>query len=273
MGGHSSSPALARRVKRPTRAASRNKLLCRPYSVLHPVGFTVPPLLPATRCALAAPFRPYPSENGRNPFCGTIPHPPKRAAGRYPAPLFHGARTFLASLAEPAAARPSGEGRYSGRLKRLRVRPRVSGLGGKRTLGIASNELKNGHGAEAKQDCEKDHRRPKPKDLTVPAPSHVECLVYGGCNPHDGHQRDERHANYVYRFALTHDEAVQSHNPSISLAANVRNGSKSDASYCGLGSNSDSNFARHSPSMIPSIRSGLNRRWKAITAFCGSSTS
>jgi len=60
--------------------------MCRPYSVLHPVGFTVPALLPGPRCALAAPFRPCPSEAGRYPFCGTIPDPPKRAAGRYPAP-------------------------------------------------------------------------------------------------------------------------------------------------------------------------------------------
>jgi hypothetical protein len=30
----------------------------RPYSVLLPVGFTVPPPLPATRCALTAPFHP-----------------------------------------------------------------------------------------------------------------------------------------------------------------------------------------------------------------------
>jgi len=45
----------------------------RPYSVLHPVGFTVPTPLPGPRCALAAPFRPYPSEGGRSPFCGTIP--------------------------------------------------------------------------------------------------------------------------------------------------------------------------------------------------------
>jgi len=43
--------------------------------------------------------------------------------------------------------------------------------------------------------------------------------------------------------------------------------------YCGLGSNSASSFARHSPSMMPSIRSGRNRRWKAITAFCVSVTS
>ena len=31
----------------------------RPYSVLLPVGFAVPPLLPETRCALTAPFHPY----------------------------------------------------------------------------------------------------------------------------------------------------------------------------------------------------------------------
>ena len=50
--------------------------MCRPYSVLHPVGFTVPETLPPPRCALAAPFRPYPSEAGRYAFCGTIPDPP-----------------------------------------------------------------------------------------------------------------------------------------------------------------------------------------------------
>jgi len=32
---------------------------CRPYSVLLPVGFAVPPTLPPTRCALTAPFHPY----------------------------------------------------------------------------------------------------------------------------------------------------------------------------------------------------------------------
>ena len=58
------------------------KLICRPYSVLHPVGFTVPVLLPGSRCALAAPFRPYPSEAGRCPFCGTIPDPGLRRGRR-----------------------------------------------------------------------------------------------------------------------------------------------------------------------------------------------
>jgi len=136
------------------------RLMRRPYSVLHPVGFTVPALLPGPRCALAAPFRPYPSETGRYAFCGTVPDPPSprlwRTAGRYPAPWFHGARTFLGLLAKPAAARPSG--------------PRNMG-------------------------------------------------------------------------------------------------------YCGRGSNKESNFARHSPSMTPSMRSGRNRRWKAITALSASVTS
>jgi hypothetical protein len=31
-----------------------------PYSVLLPVGFTMPPPLPGARCALTAPFHPYP---------------------------------------------------------------------------------------------------------------------------------------------------------------------------------------------------------------------
>src|SRR5437764_6199645 len=31
---------------------------CRPYSVLLPVGFAVPPPLPEARCALTAPFHP-----------------------------------------------------------------------------------------------------------------------------------------------------------------------------------------------------------------------
>jgi hypothetical protein len=32
---------------------------CRPYSVLLPVGFALPPALPQARCALTAPFHPY----------------------------------------------------------------------------------------------------------------------------------------------------------------------------------------------------------------------
>jgi len=69
---------------------------CRPYSVLLPVGFAVPRLLPAARCALTAPFHPYPRKRGRFAFCGTFPG--VAPAGRYPAPCFHGARTFLRAV-------------------------------------------------------------------------------------------------------------------------------------------------------------------------------
>ena len=57
--GYSSGTAVASRLARPTRTASRKPLKCHPYLVLLPVGFTVPPPLPETRCALTAPFHPY----------------------------------------------------------------------------------------------------------------------------------------------------------------------------------------------------------------------
>ena len=46
-------------------------------------------------------------------------------AGRYPASLFRGARTFLALLAQAAAARPSGGVRYSRFGDGLRVKSRI----------------------------------------------------------------------------------------------------------------------------------------------------
>ena len=63
--GHSSGTSVAGRLARPTRAATRKTRLgdCSPdrsYLVLLPVGFTVPLPLPGARCALTAPFHPYP---------------------------------------------------------------------------------------------------------------------------------------------------------------------------------------------------------------------
>ena len=61
---HSSGTHLSARLARPTRTAERECSCAlrrgRPYSVLLPVGFALPPLLPGARCALAAPFRPCP---------------------------------------------------------------------------------------------------------------------------------------------------------------------------------------------------------------------
>src|SRR5262249_29891957 len=69
--GHSSATPVARRLQQPTRTAgsghgsrrplplSQRRTPRRPYSVLLPVGFAVPPALPQARCALTAPFHPY----------------------------------------------------------------------------------------------------------------------------------------------------------------------------------------------------------------------
>ena len=68
--GHSSGTPVAGRLVRPTRAAARRPArrrririapgggVRRSYLVLLPVGFSVPPPLPAARCALTAPFHP-----------------------------------------------------------------------------------------------------------------------------------------------------------------------------------------------------------------------
>jgi len=69
---------------------------CRhPYLVLLPVGFAMPLPLPVARCALTAPFHPYRMTEviRRSALCGTVPG--VAPAGRYPAPCFRGARTFL----------------------------------------------------------------------------------------------------------------------------------------------------------------------------------
>jgi len=90
---------------------------CHPYSVLLPVGFTVPLLLPVARWALTPPFHPCheallplsePEGPWRFAFCGTFPG--VAPAGHYPAPCLHGARTFLTrglSAIAGAAARPA----------------------------------------------------------------------------------------------------------------------------------------------------------------------
>ena len=82
---------------------------CRSYLVLLPVGFSLPPPLPAARCALTAPFHPcrppgMPETGRRCTFCGTFPG--VAPAGRYPAPYLRGARTFLSP--RNGGERPSG---------------------------------------------------------------------------------------------------------------------------------------------------------------------
>jgi len=58
--GHSSGTFLAERLTRPPRTAAQKHANCRPYLVLLPVGLAMPSSLPKPRCALTAPFHPYP---------------------------------------------------------------------------------------------------------------------------------------------------------------------------------------------------------------------
>ena len=55
---HSSRTHIAMRLKQPTRA-QRGQRHMNTYLVLLRVGFTLPLVLPLTRCALTAPFHPY----------------------------------------------------------------------------------------------------------------------------------------------------------------------------------------------------------------------
>ena len=67
--GHSSGTRVTAGLARPTRTTGletglrpppRGDRRRRPYLVLLPVGFAMPPTLPPARCALTAPFHPYP---------------------------------------------------------------------------------------------------------------------------------------------------------------------------------------------------------------------
>ena len=110
-------PGRLRRKRRLPAPVSSGRPAGHPYAVLLPVGFALPPPLPAARCALTAPFHPCRRGTGlrwrrgrRSALCGTFPG--VAPAGHYPAPCFRGARTFLepAVADEAAVIQPSGEG-------------------------------------------------------------------------------------------------------------------------------------------------------------------
>ena len=58
---HSSSPAITGGIQRPTRRLRTGRPMTPPYLVLLRAGFSLPSALRRTRCALTAPFHPYPS--------------------------------------------------------------------------------------------------------------------------------------------------------------------------------------------------------------------
>ena len=109
-GSHSSGPWIAPRLEQPTRTVAGAvavrtrgetplppKEARRPYSALLRVGFAMRFASRRPRCALTAPFHPCSPWGERSALCGTFPE--IALGGRYPPPLFRGARTFLATFA------------------------------------------------------------------------------------------------------------------------------------------------------------------------------
>ena len=82
--------------------------ICGPYLALLRAGLAMPALLPGPRCALTAPFHRYRRNRRQSILCGAFPG--VAPAGRYPAPLFHGVRTFLDPGSDPRP-RPSSHPR------------------------------------------------------------------------------------------------------------------------------------------------------------------
>ena len=118
-------------AKLPCRAPLPGRTARDPYSALLPVGLAMPVLLPVPRWALTPPFHPCRSGLRRSLLCGAFPR--VAPAGRYPAPLLHGVRTFLdppavreTELWGAAVIRPSAPGRH-----RLPARARQAGAKGR----------------------------------------------------------------------------------------------------------------------------------------------
>src|SRR6185437_11099663 len=133
--GHSSGTPVARRVVQPTRMTGPDRAEARAsrhsYSVLLPVGFAVPPPLPAARCALTAPFHPYRGQNATQPrrsvLCGTVPETSRKDV---PPDVIRHRWSMEPGLSSPAAfrhwrgaaVRPT-DGHRDGGGKRLRQVP------------------------------------------------------------------------------------------------------------------------------------------------------
>jgi hypothetical protein len=139
LDGHSSGTRVAARLTRPTRGTGRERPCVTaeaaagsPYSVLLPVGFTLPPLSPGARCALTAPFHPCswpPFPAGRSGLFSvalSLGSPPP-AVSRHRVPVEPGLSS-TAARASAAAVQPSGRaviGRVDGWGQGRRVKSRV----------------------------------------------------------------------------------------------------------------------------------------------------
>ncbi len=137
---HSSGTSVAGRLARPTRmapaktpfAAPVSRPAGHPYAVLLPVGFALPPPLPAARCALTAPFHPCrlwlsPKAGGLLSVALSLGSPPPGVT-RHRVSVEPGLSSSLPSPAGP---------RSSGRLARGQVERRAGRVNGPRTVALA----------------------------------------------------------------------------------------------------------------------------------------
>ena len=153
-----------------------------PYLVLLRAGFCLPPLLPEARCALTAPFHPYPLRRAQRlgrglelTKAGGIFSVPlvRRVAppGSYPAHCPAGVRTFLSRRRFPRPPPPCEEGRLgacrrqrsSGSLRQVSVHVRrrrwsreSSGVGS-RESGVGSRESGVGSRESARLETARRH--------------------------------------------------------------------------------------------------------------------
>src|SRR5437763_13892244 len=112
--GHSSGTMFAHGLEQPTRTASltspcgvfafANSPRCRPYSVLLPVWFAMPFPLPDPRCALSAPFHPYPPKPARAKEGGSFSV--ALSLGLPPPDVIRHRMSMEPGLSSPAAFRP-----------------------------------------------------------------------------------------------------------------------------------------------------------------------
>jgi len=173
-----------RRRGRPARQRRNPDAACRSYLVLLPVGFALPPPLPAARCALTAPFhpcRPYHPTKGWHRLGGVFlwhfpwGRPRRALPGTVPpwSPDFP-----LPAQAQEAAIRPSGTRRF-GLSRRLcqRLLGRVSDF--ERSCAGQSRETTSRQGVEQWRRAESasafrrfDHGRSPVAAGSAPPPSH-----------------------------------------------------------------------------------------------------
>ena len=95
---HSSRLVIADELKRPTRRLRTGRPTASPYLVLLRAGFCLPPMLPPARCALTAPFHPYPSARRTRlarAVCFLCHFPSSCPDRALPGALPCGVRTFL----------------------------------------------------------------------------------------------------------------------------------------------------------------------------------